>query len=274
VEDSSVWVYALHGGDAPTVLAAVGRARERTYREAGEGTGQARDLDRWDQHHLQLVVWDPAAGEVVGGYRLGFVREILGHSGPDGLSTTTTFEPGPALLALLGNAVELGRSFVVPEAQRSFGPLLGLWRGIGRVLRGRPGHHLLVGAVSIPAVYDDTSRAQIAGFLLSGTRRHPAAGAGVQARHPFPIVESPDDYAGLDRAVEARCGRRPPVLVRQYLGLGMRGVACGIDPGFGGCLDVLCMADLRDAPRALLDRYMGASEAGAWLAREGEARTG
>ncbi|MEQ1567402.1 MAG: GNAT family N-acyltransferase [Myxococcota bacterium] len=259
-------VLALRAGEAPTVMQEIGRARERTFREVGEGSGAARDLDDYDASYVQLVLWDDEHG-VVGGYRVGYVDELLARGGPSALYTSTGFRFERRLIDHLDTAVELGRSFVVPEHQRSLSALLLLWRGIGTLIARSDRHRLLLGAVSISAQYSLASREQIAAFLLSRGRRSPWAPL-VTPRKPFAAAdEPPADVRALEARVLERDGRKPPVLIRQYLQLGMRGLACGVDPGFGGCLDVLCIADLRDTPSQLLARYMGEEGARTFAAR-------
>ena len=63
-------VYIARAAEIPSVLTEIGRLREITFRAAGEGTGKALDLDRYDSHYLHLFVWNEHAKEVVGAYRL------------------------------------------------------------------------------------------------------------------------------------------------------------------------------------------------------------
>lgn len=262
-------VVAVRAHQAPTLMAEVGRCRELTFRAAGEGTGRVRDLDAHDAHYLQLVLWDDAAQQVIGGYRLGFPGALVSEFGLDGLYTHQSFEYPNAVEGLLGPAIELGRSFVVPEHQRSFGPLLLLWRGIGEMLIQHRQAYLLLGALSVSTLYSEPARAAIAGHLLSGPQRSPWAD-NIRARIPFDweaAGPAPTEYRALEERVLTLDGRKPPILVKQYLQLGMRGLACGIDPNFGDCLDILCVADLRHAPLSLLRRYMGEAAAREFVQR-------
>src|SRR5581483_4801835 len=133
----------------PWLLQEIGRLRELSFRSVGEGTGRAADIDLYDAHYQHLVVWNEAAGQIAGGYRLGVVADILRHYGVRGLYTHSLFEFKRPLLRQLAAAVELGRSFVRPEFQKSFAPLFLLWRGIGEFIVRRPQCHRLFGAVSI-----------------------------------------------------------------------------------------------------------------------------
>jgi putative hemolysin len=262
-------VLLIAAQDAPAILREIGLQRERTFRAAHEGSGRARDLDRFDDTYLQLVLWDEVKGGVAGGYRLGLVDRLLRSDGANALYTHGAFEYHPQMVRHLDRAVELGRSFVTSEYQRGFAPLLLLWRGIGAVLDRLPRYRLLVGSVSVSAAYSDASRQAIASYLLAGPRRSAWAPL-VRPRRPFRSAAlCAPDLRALDDAIVAQDRKKPPVLVKHYLQLGMRGLACGIDPDFGGCLDVLCVADLRDAPLATLQRFMGEAPARAFLDRHG-----
>ncbi len=117
------------------VLQEIGRLRELTFRAVGEGSGKSADIDLFDAYYLHMFVWDAQANAIVGAYRLGLVEEILARYGKRGLYTHSLFRYGPRMLDMLKPAIELGRSFVRAEYQRSFAPMLLLWRGIGALHR-------------------------------------------------------------------------------------------------------------------------------------------
>jgi putative hemolysin len=109
-----------------------------TFRGVNEGTGRARDLDRFDDYYLHLFVWNREKQEVVGAYRLGRTDVIVKRLGLHGLYTSTLFHYRKKLLDRINPALEMGRSFVrrgvSEELSRS---LLLLWKGHG-LFRGAP----------------------------------------------------------------------------------------------------------------------------------------
>lgn len=105
----------------PSVLVEIGRLRELTFRAAGEGTGDSVDLDRFDATYQHLFVWNGATREIVGAYRL---RRVDASSDVESLYTSTLFHFGRGFLPAEGEGLELGRSFVRVEQQKSFAPLL------------------------------------------------------------------------------------------------------------------------------------------------------
>jgi hypothetical protein len=271
----SLHVYCAPAAELSLILREIGRLREVTFRAAGEGTGYACDLDRFDEHYWHLFAWDGRRRCIAGGYRLALTDEIVRRRGVEGLYTRTLFEYDERLLAGIGPALELGRSFVCEEWQRSFAPLLALWRGIGAFLVRHPECRGVFGAVSISSRYDTLSRRILVRFLRHAA--DPAAARLVRPLRPLPphpehdrLLESAtvgtlDAVAGLVSAIE-RDGKSVPVLLRQYLNLNARLLGFSVDPAFGDALDGLMVADLLDVPPAMLVRIMGADGAASYLA--------
>ena len=261
--------------ETPKVIAEVGRLREITFREAGEGTGNETDTDRFDAHYRHLLLWNKSAGTVAGAYRLALTSEVLRSFGPEGLYTNTLFRYDPRFFERIGPAVELGRSFICRDYQKSYSPLLLLWKGITRFVGRNPEAALLFGAVSISRAYREASRQLIAAYLLRSAL-HPAAGL-VQPRKGRAIEPSDpwiarlanlaggiQDVSAAVSDIESDAKEVPP-LVRHYLGAGGRLLACAVDPSFSNCLDALMLADLRSAAPSMLQRYMGKPGAMAFL---------
>jgi len=278
VEAAEHAVHIASAGEIPQVLREIGRLRELTFRAAGEGTGRTLDLDEFDSHYLHLFVWGRSAREIVGAYRLGCGDTILRERGPAGFYTHGLFEYGEALLSRMKPAaLELGRSFVRQECQRSFQPLLLLWRGIARYVQLNPRYRYLFGPVSISAAYHPISQRVMVDFLKT---RH---GLGdyeslVSARMPFRITdwrnhelpthgfaEDAGDIDDLVSDLEAD-GKGMPVLVRQYLKLGAKFIAFNVDRNFGNCVDGLMVVDLARTEPRTLGRYMGRTEAASYQA--------
>ncbi len=257
-------VYLGQAGEIPQVLQEIGRLREITFRAAGEGTGKPIDLDRFDEHYLHLFVWNHAKSELVGAYRLSSTVW-----GTDHLYTATLFGYSNEFLKRLGPALELGRSFVRVEYQRSFSPLLLLWKGIGQYVARNPRYKVLFGPVSISNRYQPLSREIMVSFL---ERRASLMGwaASAWARNPFhrrseiPLAPEQDfDVEDLSALVSDLEPERAgvPVLLRQYLRLGGKLLGFNVDPQFNNALDGLILVDLTKTDAKLLERYLGKAEA-------------
>jgi putative hemolysin len=276
-----VWV--ARAPQVPAVLLELGLERERAFRAVGEGTGKSRDLDRFDAWYLHLLLWDPARSRLAGGYRMGPTDEILAQRGKAGLYTTTLFHMSSGLLRQIDPALEMGRSFLRDGYQGTHGPLMLLWKGIGRWLLLHPRYRRLFGAVSISDAYRPISRALMARWCSRHLRLAGANPLRVMPRRPFfakldgEVRGLPDqlsDFEALDEAVSLLEGDKGvPVLFKHYAKLGGRFAGFNVDPGFGDALDGLVVVDLAETDGRLLGMYMGREEAKAFQARHRGERT-
>lgn len=263
----SLDAYVVRAAEAPHVVLEIGRLRELTFREAGEGTGNPIDLDDYDDHYHHLFVFDREASAIAGAYRIGVSGELLA-SGPSGLYTSTLFEFEPELFDALGPALELGRSFVAPRYQRASRTLMLLWRAIGSFVAARPRYRHLFGPVSVSAEYSEFSRELIARVLGGERYRHPLASMvrprTPAARHfgdgglgdPARMLLGPEELSSVVSSAEADA-KGLPVLVWEYLKLGGRFLDFNVDPAFSDVLDGLVVVDLDRTDPRLLGFYMG-----------------
>ena len=272
-------VFAARATEIPHVLAEIGRRREEAFREIGEGTGKETDLDWFDEHYWHMFLWSKRDCGLAGAYRMALTQEVLGQLGAKGLYTNTLFHYKPEFFERVGPALELGRSFVCPAYQKSYSPLLLLWKGIARFVQQHPEAAVLFGAVSISREYQAASRCLIASYLsdralcdlapLVRPRRNwrePAADADT-VRRLAGVAASIEDISLSISDIEGD-GKGVPVLIRQYLKAGGRLLAFNLDPSFSHAVDALILADLRNAPSSMLERFMGRLEAKVFLERQ------
>ncbi|HVT91210.1 MAG TPA: GNAT family N-acyltransferase [Bryobacteraceae bacterium] len=270
LEQGEFQVFLERSRQIPALMREIGRLREVTFRQNGEGTGKAIDLDTFDAHYLQLFVWNREKREIVGAYRLGAADDILSRYGKRGLYTHTVFAYRSAFLEQIGPALEMGRSFVRREYQKSYAPLLLLWKGIGRYVSQNPRYRVLFGPVSISNDYAPASRQLMLEFLKSYCHS-PNLSKLVRPRSPLrlrpratPIVrltggereQDIDDLTALIADIEAD-GKGVPILLKQYLNLGGKVVGFNLDARFSNALDGLIVVDLTRTGTRLLERYMG-----------------
>ncbi len=266
-------VYHASAREIPNLLLEVGRAREVTFRAAGEGTGRSRDLDRFDRYYSHLLLWHKTAQQLVGGYRIGCTTDILPERGLSGLYTSTLFRYDARLFQKLGPALELGRSFVRPEYQRRYAPLLLLWKGIARLVSSTPEVPVLFGAVSISDDYNEASREMIYHYFSARKREDDLAGL-IQPRRPFrpallrgwewrsilPLVRDLEQLSQPITDIESD-GKGLPILLRQYARIGGKVLGFNVDRTFSNVVDGFVVVDLRQTEPGVLERYMGREEA-------------
>ncbi|MFN0204173.1 MAG: lysophospholipid acyltransferase family protein, partial [Bacteroidia bacterium] len=267
LENEQYCVYRFLKSQAPWLMREVGRLREETFRAVGEGSGKDCDMDEFDEYYTQLVLWDKQKQAVAGGYRIGKTDEILATRGIEGIYICTIFNVKAELLTQVQPAIELGRSFVAQEYQRSFQPLMLLWTGICQfILKGNLKYHYIIGPVSISAEMNVTSKTLLVNFLEQNELAEGLTDL-VKAKKPFEGTNqarkyyqsfSTDDMRDLQEAIVELENEQMgiPVLFKHYLKMGAKMLAFNIDEDFSDVLDCFMMTNLLETDRHLLSKYM------------------
>jgi len=250
----------------------IGRLREIAFRAAGEGTGSRRDVDGYDRHCFQLVLWDEAELEIVGAYRLCTTsgRKASDSTSDDGLLySQTLFKFSDGMDDILKHGLELGRSFVQPRywGRRS---LDYLWYGIGAFLRSNPEFRYLLGPVSISDSYPLAAKDMLVYFyqLYFGDMN-----GLVQASMPYHLTEEKrlelsEHFSGKDYKYDfmhlkgslKHMGCSVPTLYKQYTEIcksdGVHFLDFNIDSDFANCVDGLVVVDLTRLKDKTRQRYI------------------
>ncbi len=270
IENGNLMVIHTRCHQIPCLLTEICRLREKTFRAVGEGTGKALDRDQYDATYVHLFIWNKETHEVVGAYRLGKTDELTHKQGLQGLYTSTLFQYRSGFLERMGPALELGRSFIRPEYQKSYTPLLLLWKGIAQFLVMHPQYKTLFGPVSITREYQPLSKQLMVEYLTTNRYQSDLAEL-VQPKKPFRskglrkwdidgivrmLKEDSDNCSDLISYIEDD-GKGIPVLLKQYLKLGGRIIGFNVDPAFGHVLDGLIMVDLMQTDLKIRERYFG-----------------
>ena len=248
-------IYIINWKNAPNVLKEIGRLREIAFRAAGGGTGKSLDLDEYDlmeSPYQQLVVWDPEAEEILGGYRYILGDEVeFDSEGKPILATAHMFDFSPKFLKeYLPTTIELGRSFVTLEYQSSRAGAKGLfaldnlWDGLGALTVVKPNVKYFFGKMTMYPSYHRLGRDMILYFL----KKHFSDKDGlITPTHPlkieadenllkqlFPYDTFKEDYKVLNTEVR-KLGYNIPPLVNAYMSLSptMRMFGTAINYGFG-----------------------------------------
>lgn len=254
-------VYCTPSDKIPHTLKEIGRLREFTFRQVGEGTNKSIDLDEYDLYYNQLFIWDKKQRSIVGGYRIGKGKEIMRQYGVDGFYLHALFFLKKRFHPLLHEALELGRSFVVKDYQRKIYPLFLLWKGILYMLLKNADYRYLIGPASISNDYADRSKDLIASFLQKNHFSKELA-KQVKARNKFTpsdgfneILDAVEkDIALLDKHLARIEGKdvRLPILLRKYIEINAKVIGFNRDPLFNNCLDGLIFLDIYDVPEKII----------------------
>ncbi|MEI7422630.1 MAG: lysophospholipid acyltransferase family protein [Prolixibacteraceae bacterium] len=244
----------------PEILNELGRLREITFREVGEGTNRASDIDEFDLYYNQLIIWDSEKQKIAGGYRIGKGAEIMERYGVRGFYTHSLFRMRKGFRNTLQQSLELGRSFVVPEYQKKPLPLFLLWKGILYFLLKNPEYRYLIGPVSISNTYSNISKELIIRHIMAHYYDFDKA-AMVRPRNRYKVKTNDgrlniameqlsSELSSLDKFIGDvdQYNRGLPVLLKKYLSLNAKIIAFNVDPKFNNCVDGMIVLDIYDIP--------------------------
>lgn len=248
-------IYVITANDSPNVMKEIGRLRETAFREAGGGTGKSMDIDEFDlgdNCYKQLIVWNPEAEEIIGGYRYLLGTDWkLNADGQPHLATSHMFHFSDKFIKeYMPYTVELGRSFVSPEYQsskmgsKSLFALDNLWDGLGALTVIRPNIKYFFGKMTMYPSYIRRGRDMILYFL----KKHfddkenliiPMKPLKIETdknelKELFCEDDFKKDYRILNREIR-KLGYNIPPLVNAYMGLSptMKLFGTAINYGFG-----------------------------------------
>ncbi len=263
-------VYYARAGQIPVLLHEIGRLREQTFRAVQEGTGEAEDLDIYDEYYLHLFLWHRGNAEIAGAYRIGLADEIVERRGVEGLYTSTLFKYKPGFLDKIGPSLELGRSFICLKYQKKHASLSLIWRGIGEFIAKHPRYRVLFGPVSITDAYHSISKNLMVHFFrehnfdedmsqMVSARKPPREKnriRGSSLKNMAESITSVDSVSAIVSGFEED-KKGIPILLRHYLKLNGVLLSFNVDPAFSDVIDGLILVDICKASPKLLERYFG-----------------
>lgn len=276
-------IYVVDAHNSPNVMLEIGRLRELSFRSGGGGTGAEIDTDKYDymdKPYKQLIVWDPEAEEIVGGYRFLTGQDVeLDENGQPKFVMSHLFKFSPKFISeFMPYSIELGRAFVQPDYQtakmgnKSLFALDNLWDGLGALIHSNKNARYFVGKVTIYNDYPVIARELIYEYmfryfpdpdkLINPKNEVKVSLEGEKmARSLFSGNDAASDYKILQKAVRKE-GETIPPLFNAYIGLSdtMRMFGSVLDHDFGSTYEtgiLVTMADLLETKRKrYIDPYI------------------
>ena len=261
-------VFFTKASNIPTILHEIGRLREITFREVGEGTNESIDTDKYDQYYHHMFLWDDNTKRVAGAYRMGLGSEIYPKYGMEGFYLNDLFRFDSELHDMMKHSIEMGRAFIVKDYQQKPMPLFLLWRGIIHTTLRYPEHKFLLGGVSISNQFTDFSKSLMIEFMKSNYY-DPYIAQYIKPKKEFKVKlkdadkdfifdEAEADLNKFDKIIdELEPGSlRLPVLIKKYLKQNARLVAFNVDPLFNNAIDGLMYIRIADIPESTMRPVM------------------
>ncbi|SHG63572.1 Putative hemolysin [Flavobacterium micromati] len=261
-------VFFSEATNIPNILHEIGRLREITFREVGEGTNESIDLDKHDKYYHHLFLWDNEANKIAGAYRMGLGSKIYPKYGINGFYLNDLFRFEPELHDMMHKSIEMGRAFIIKEYQQKPMPLFLLWKGIMHTTLRYPEHKFLLGGVSISNQFSDFSKSLMIEFMKSNYYDpyiaqyiHPKKEYKVKlkdADKDFIFNETEADLNKFDKIIdELEPGSlRLPVLIKKYIKQNAKVVAFNVDPLFNNAVDGLMYIRISDIPDSTMKPVM------------------
>ncbi len=272
-------IYILTSVDSPNLMREIGRLRELTFRSAGGGIGEELDIDQYDvskkNPYKQLIVWDPANKEILGGYRYihcsGLEKDARGEVP---LATAHLFNFSDEFVSgYLPSVIELGRSFVQPEYQstkagsKALFALDNLWDGLGALMIDYPEVKYFFGKVTMYTHYNQEARNLILYFFskffsdpdqLVWPKKPMTYNADLEK---LKILFEGKDYDEAYRILshEVRMlGENIPPLINAYMNLtpNMRTFGTAISDEFGDVEETGILISIEDIYDIKIDRHV------------------
>lgn len=271
-------IYVVEAKTAPNTMREIGRLREEAFRQAGGGTGKCCDIDEFDMMPRpcrQMIVWNPEAREIVGGYRFILGEDIEYHDGIPNIAMSHMFRFSRKFLEeYLPNTLELGRSFVSLKYQsrnagsKALYALDNLWDGLGALTVKYPQIKHLFGKVTMYPDYGVGSRDMILGFLhkyfpdpeglVTPITALPTQADSPEIQSMFEGNNFSKDLKILNQAVR-RSGRNIPPLVNAYMALSpkMKVFGTAINREFGDVEETGIFLTISDIFEEKKERHIG-----------------
>ena len=263
--ESNYEVYICSASSIPNLIKEIGRLREITFREIGEGTNKAYDLDKYDINYSHLFIWDKNSKLLVGAYRIGKGDELFYSSGRKGFYINELFKIRKEFNPILKQSLELGRSWIRKEYQQKPLPLFLLWRGVLQFVSKNSNYRYLIGPVSISNSFSKLSKSLIVDFIRENNFDYELANF-IKPRKKFRLdfskidkdllKEAGESFKDLDALISdiESSNMKFPVLLRKYLSLNAKIISFNIDPKFSDCLDGFMVLDIQMIPKEILKK--------------------
>ncbi|MDO1501953.1 lysophospholipid acyltransferase family protein [Winogradskyella maritima] len=261
-------VFLASANEIPNILSEIGRLREITFREVGEGTNEATDLDKFDEYYHHMFLWDNEKKILAGAYRMGLGSQIYAKYGIDGFYLQDLFRFEPELHKMMSQSIEMGRAFIIKEYQQKPMPLFLLWKGIVHTTLRYPEHRYLIGGVSISNQFSNFSKSLMIEFMKSHYY-DPYVAQYVHPKKEFKVKLKDADKDFIFDAAEADLNKfdkiidevepgalRLPVLLKKYIKQNAKLVAFNVDPLFNNAVDGLMYIKIADLPESTVRPVM------------------
>ncbi|MEN8137607.1 MAG: GNAT family N-acyltransferase [Bacteroidota bacterium] len=262
IESKNYEVFLTDARNIPNIITEIGRLREITFREVGEGTNNEIDLDKYDEYYHHLFLWDSENQVIAGAYRMGMGIDIYNKYGIDGFYINELFRFEPELYKMMSQSIEMGRAFIIKEYQQKPMPLFLLWKAIVNMTIRYPEYKYLIGGVSISNQFSNFSKSLMIEFMKSHYY-DPFIAQFIRPKKEYKVKLKDADKDFVFDASKADLNKfdkiiddiepgslRLPVLMKKYVKQNAKIIAFNVDPKFNDAIDGLMYIEIANLPES------------------------
>jgi len=278
VEQNGYTIFQSENGVSDELMDMICEVRFAAYASQTSVSSPDQLKDRFDDFYSHLVLWDNDNRKIVGVYRYVLPDDENMSVSINRLVTNSIFDLSAEFRKILPNSMELGRAAILPEYQRSYSPLMLLWRAILEVPRRDKKIKYLFGPVTMGRNFNPVSRELLRRFVM----RHwgddtmkgfikPKRELNLEIPREVSINQLEQgcvDYSKLGNIVAGFEGgkRTLPVLFRHYAQVGCKYIGFGEWKELDDATTGITILDLENINQSLITRYFGNDGAKAFLA--------
>ena len=277
VKQNGYTIYQSENGASGTLMDMICEVRFAAYASQTNVSDPSQLQDKYDAFYSHLILWDDAKQNIVGVYRYTLPDPSKTPVSSDNLVTSSIFDLTSNFENLLPNSMELGRAAILPEYQKSYSPLMLLWRAILEVPRKNKNIKYLFGPVTMGRNFNPVSRELLRRFVMRHWRDEamdgfitPKLALDLEIPREVKINQLEKgcgDYSKLGNIVSGFEGgqRSLPVLFRHYAHVGCKYIGFGEWRELDNATTGITILDLDNISRSLLTRYFGDEGAKSFL---------
>jgi len=277
VEQNGYTIFQSENGGSDALMEMICEVRFAAYAQQTNVDYPSELKDKFDDFYNHLILWDNAKNTIVGVYRYTLPNQNMQTVSADNLVTNSIFDLSPDFHKILPNSMELGRAAILPEYQKSYSPLMLLWRAILEVPRKNKKIKYLFGPVTMGQNFNPVSRELLRRFVMNNWRDESMDGfitPKVELNLKIPrevklsqLEKGCGDYSKLGNIVSGFEGgkRSLPVLFRHYSNVGCKYIGFGEWKDLDNATTGITILDLDNISKSLITRYFGDEGAKSFL---------
>lgn len=269
IEQNGYTIYQMNGAASEEILDMICEVRFQAYASQTNVSDASELRDKYDDFYNHFILWDHADKKIIGVYRYTLPNPDKIAVTENNLVTSSIFDLASGFDKYLPNSMELGRAAILPEYQKSFSPLMLLWRAILEIPKRDKSIKYLFGPVTMGRNFNPVSRELLRRYIMNNLEEKSISQYFSPKKSlSFDIPREVDmkeletacsSFAKLGNIIDGIEGgkRQLPVLFRHYANVGCKYAGFGEWKALDQATAGITILDLADINKTLIRRYFG-----------------